>query len=102
MQLRTIHLSPILDSSKKSNYNIYLDCNNLYGHSQSQYLPYGGLNFLKQNGNGQFLNHGNEIFDLNLCEAHDEIGYLIEVDFEFPVHLHEDHNDYPLAVKSAW
>ena len=55
-------LVPNYDPSKESNYIIYLDCNNLYGHSQSQYLPYGGFSFLKQNDGGQFLNHENKIF----------------------------------------
>ena len=94
-------LVPNYDPTKESNYIIYLDCNNLYGHSQSQYLPYGGFSFLKQNNEGQFLNHENKIFDLNLCEAHDEIGYLLEVDLEYPAHLHMDHNDYPLAVEKC-
>ena len=101
MQWPTILLFPILTLKKESNYIIYLDCNNLYGHSQSQYLPYGGFSFLKKNENGQFLNHENEIFYLNLCEAHDEIGYLLEVDLEYPAHLHDDHNDYPLAVEKC-
>ena len=94
-------LVPNYDPSKESNYIIYLDCNNLYGHSQSQYLPYGGFSFLKQNNIDQFLNHENKIFDLNLCEPHDEIGYLLEVDLEYPAHLHDDHNDYPLAVEKC-
>ena len=94
-------LVPNYDPSKESNYIIYLDCNNLYGHSQSQYLPYGGFSFLKQNNEGQFLNHENKIFDLNLCEAHDEIGYLLEVDLTYPPHLHDSHNDYPLAVEKC-
>ena len=40
-------LVPNYDPSKKSKYIIYLDCNNFYGHSQSQYLPYGGFQFLE-------------------------------------------------------
>ena len=27
------------------------------------------------------------------------IGYLLEVDLEYPDKLHESHNDYPLAPK---
>ena len=55
-------LVPNYDPSKESNYIIYLDCNKLYGQSQSQYLPYGGFSFLKQNNNSQFLNHENKNF----------------------------------------
>ena len=50
---------------------------------------------------GQFLYNENKIVDLNFCMAHDGIGYLLEVALEYSAHLHEDHNDYPLAVEKC-
>ena len=43
---------------------------------------------------------------LNLCltckkVATDDIGFILEVDFKYPLHLHESHNDYPLASKKV-
>ena len=29
----------------------------------------------------------------------DDIGFILEVDLKYPVHLHESHNDYPLAAE---
>ena len=41
------------------------------------------------------------MFDLNLGAAHHEIGYLLEVELEYPAHLHEKPNDYSLTVKKC-
>ena len=36
-------------------------------------------------------------FCLNSFSENNSIGYLLEVDLECPIELHELHNDYPLA-----
>ena len=64
-----------------------------------QYLPYGGFKWLSKKETDEF--------DLNSMELHsiDEnsstelhsIGYILEVDLEYPDQLHDLHNDYPLA-----
>ena len=65
----------------------YLDKNNLYGWTMSEYLPYGKFEWLK-NVDG---------FDVNSINEKSEIGYFLEVDLEYLDELHELHNDYPLA-----
>ena len=60
---------------------------NLYGWAMSGYLPYGGFKWLK-NVDG---------FDVNSINKKSPIGYILEVDLEYPDELHELHNDYPLA-----
>ena len=77
------------DKDQKTNYIMYLDANNLYGHAMSQPLPEGGF---------VWLNEG-EIIDLDLTNIADdsEEGYFLEVDLEYPHHLHDLHSDYPLA-----
>ena len=61
--------------------------NNLYGWAVSDYLPYGGFKWLK-NVDG---------FDVNSISEKSPIGYILEVDLEYPEKLHVLHKDYPLA-----
>ena len=61
--------------------------NNVYGWAMSDYLPYGGFKWLKNVDN----------FDVNSVSEKSPIGYILEVDLEYPDELHVLHNDYPLA-----
>ena len=69
----------------------YLDMNNLYDWTMSSYLPYGGFKQLK-NVDG---------FDINSIREKSSIGYILEVDPEYPGELHTLHNDYPLALENT-
>ena len=53
----------------------------------SGYLSYGGFKWLKNVDN----------FDVNSISENSSIGYILEVDLEYPDQLHVLHNDYPLA-----
>ena len=75
------------DPKKPSKFITYLDMNNLYGWAMSGYLPYGGFKWLKNVDN----------FDVNSVSEKSPIGYILEVDLEYPDELHVLHNDYPLA-----
>ena len=75
------------DPEKPSTFITYLDKNNLYGWSMSEYLPYGEFEWLENV----------DEFDVNSINEKSEIGYFLEVDLEYPDELHELHNDYPLA-----
>ena len=68
---------------------MYLDANNLYGWAMSQSLPTGDFEWLSQE----------EISNFNVETVQDDgkEGYILEVDLEYPEHLHDLHNDYPLA-----
>ena len=82
------------DDKKPSKFIVYLDANNVYGWTMSQYLPYSGFKWLNQKEIDKF--------DVNLigCNIIEEIssdGYITEADFKYPDKLHELHNDYPLA-----
>ena len=62
------------DPTKPSKYISYLDMNNLYGWAMSRYLLYGGFKWLKNVDN----------FDENSTSENSSIGYIIEVDQEYP------------------
>ena len=79
------------DPKRPSTFITDLDINNLYGWAMSEYLPYGGFKWLKNV----------DKFDVNLISEKSLIGYLLEVDLEYPDELHELHNDYLLAPKKT-
>ena len=61
----------------------------LYGWAMTQYLPYGGFRWLRKKEIDEF--------DLDLFKENSSVGYILEVDLEYPSELHDLHNDYPLA-----
>ncbi|XP_026819595.2 uncharacterized protein LOC113558329 [Rhopalosiphum maidis] len=44
--------TPGYDEVKEKSWIIYQDCNNLYGWAMSQYMPYGGFNWVEPTLNG--------------------------------------------------
>ena len=82
------------DSSKESKYIMYLDVNNLYGWTMSQYLPYSGFKWLNQKEIDNFCLNSVEY---NFIEENSSDAYILEVDLEYPDELHELHNNYPLS-----
>ena len=75
------------DPEKPSTFINYLDKNNLYGWTMSEYLPYGEFTWLKNI----------DQFDVMSINEKIEIGYFLEFDLEYPDEFHELHNDYSLA-----
>ena len=68
---------------------VYYDCNNLYGYAMSLPLPYKDFEWVNPSLYKDFnvLNIGDN----------DLIGYILEVDLEYPEELHDMHDLYPLA-----
>ena len=83
------------DSSKESSYIQYLDANNLYGWAMSQNLPTHGFKWMRNITEEKVM----DILDkANYSMSnHGKKGYIFEVDLEYPEHLWDKHNDYPLA-----
>ena len=77
------------DTNLPTSYITYVDANNLYGHAMRQPLPTGDFRLLQPD----------EIADLNIMTVptDSETGYILEVDLDYPDHLHDVHNDYPCA-----
>ena len=81
------YMNELYDESKPSSYINYLDANNLYGLAMCQKLPYKDLEFIDYK---MELNDIMEYEDLG-------IGYIMDVDLEYPDNIHDYHSDYPLA-----
>ena len=75
------------NSEEPSTFITYLDKNNLYGLSMSEYRSYEKFEWLENI----------DEFDVMSINKKSEIRYIFEVDLEYPKELHELHNDYPLS-----
>ena len=72
------------DETKESSHIQYLDANNLYGWAMSEKMPYKDFEWSEER-------------DLKKIFEDGDVGYVLEVDLEYPEKLHDLHNDYPLA-----
>ena len=79
----------------ESSFIQYLDANNLYGWAMSQQLPTHGFSWMKNITKEKVM----EILEKanHIMFNKGRKGYIFEVDLEYPPHLWETHNDYPLA-----
>ncbi|RLU15904.1 hypothetical protein DMN91_011660 [Ooceraea biroi] len=75
------------DPSKPSSYLMYYDVNNLYGWAMCQPLPYAEFRWVNDISN----------FDVNAIALDSSKGYVLEVDLEYPQHLHDAHADLPFC-----
>ena len=68
--------------------DIFEDFRNLYGWVMCKKLPIGGYTWAKNldRYTTEFIKNYNE---------NSNLGYLFEVDIEYPKHLHESHSDLP-------
>ncbi|XP_073982716.1 uncharacterized protein [Rhodnius prolixus] len=78
------------DPSQESVFIMYYDANNLYGDAQSRFLPYGGFRWVERP----------EEIRVQDIPDDSECGYILEVDVDYPKHLHLLHNDLPFLAES--
>ena len=79
------------EPDRSTNYIMYYDANNLYGWSQSRFLPDREFDWMTDE---QLDN-----FDVMQISDESDTGYILDVDLEYPQHLHDSHSDYPLAAE---
>lgn len=75
--------------SKPSSYLMYLDVNNLYGDSMMKALPLNGFEWCDD-----------DIEKIKNTADDASTGYILEVDLEYPIKLHDSHSDYPLCAET--
>ena len=81
------------DEKAPSKYIMYLDANNLYGWTMSQYLPMGNFKWMGDKEN--------EKINLGKYKEDGKKGLILEVDLEYPQELHDLHNDYPVCPEKV-
>ncbi len=64
----------------------------MYGLCQMQPMPHSKFRFLTKNEKSKLK--------WEKMKVEQETGYIIECDLEYPDHLHEEMNDFPLAPQS--
>ena len=73
--------------SDKNEKILYIDANNLYGHSMSQYLPYDEIKF----------DNNIKLEDILNTPDDSDIGYFLEVDLTYPNNIKEKTKNFPFA-----
>ena len=71
------------DSAEDSEFISYLDANNLYGWVMSKQLPTSGFEWMTD----------------DKLDDWKHLSCILEVDLDYPEHLHDLHNDYRLATE---
>jgi hypothetical protein len=66
---------------------MYFDVNNLYGWAMCQPLPYADFRWVDNVSD----------FDVIAITLDSPIGYILEIDLEYPQHLHDTHTDLPFC-----
>lgn len=87
------YLPESYDRNAENSYIVYLDSNNFYGYALSEPLPTGKLGFIES--------PKVENFDLDSKLVENPKRCILEVDLQYPSHLHGLHNDYSLAPEKV-
>ena len=74
------------DKNEESSFLEYLNAHNLYGWAMSQPIPVDGFKFVKN------VSKIDEDF-IKTYDKDSDKGYILEVDAEYPKHLHDLHSD---------
>ncbi|XP_070170415.1 uncharacterized protein [Polyergus mexicanus] len=78
---------PSYNPSKPSSYMMYFDVNNLYGLAMCQPLSYADFRWVDDISD----------FDVSAIASDSTTGYILEIDLEYPQHLHDAHADLPFC-----
>ncbi|XP_044594088.1 probable DNA polymerase [Cotesia glomerata] len=80
------------NKNEAESYIMYYDVNNLYGAAMCSSLPYGSFEWVEDHEFAD-VNTVNKFINSN----DNEVGYILEVDLDYPLELHDPHKDLPLC-----
>lgn len=79
------YMGEFYKEKEDSKYIMYYEANNLYGWAMTQPLPYGGFKWVE--------NEALEKLETKDIPYNSNIGYILEVDLEYPESIHDAHQD---------
>ena len=79
---------PDYDRTRPSTYGLFLDVVNLYGGIMTKHMPTGDFKWVNRSLS-ELLDEPNN----------SDKGYFVMVDLQYPLDLHDDHNDFPLGAE---
>ncbi|KAJ8936825.1 hypothetical protein NQ318_015292 [Aromia moschata] len=88
-QANNRYMGEAFNKGEVEKYIMYYDVNNLYGAGMSYPLPEGGFEWVPLE---EFYS-----IDIRNISENSKVGYILEVDIEYPVELHELHKDLPMC-----
>ena len=106
------YLKEYYDPSSLQSFLMFVDANNLYGWAMSQMLPTGGFKWISLSKGlkrpevsesiGGYRTMSEWTDDILRLDEEDSIGYIFQVDLEYPDNLRSDetHDNFPLAPES--
>ena len=101
-------MGSLYDLTKPTSYIMEVDANNLYGWAMSQDMPDGKFEWVSVDecrAMEQQLNFADgriAIFDIGLFDyrvLNKKKSFIFKVNLEYPPELHEQDDDYPLALE---
>ena len=72
----------------------YLDATNLYGSMMLNKMPYKNFRMLNSE---ELSDLEKKLMNNEYINIHGRVSYFLEVDLEYPAHLHKTHEQWPLA-----
>ncbi|XP_015123336.1 uncharacterized protein LOC107045547 [Diachasma alloeum] len=85
-QVNNPFMGKLYDASSETSYLMYFDVNNFYGAAMSVSLPCDSFEWVDSNS-----------VDILNVPDDSPVGYILEIDLEYPQELHEQHKDFPLC-----
>lgn len=87
-------MGEVFNASEATSYIMYLDVNNLNRYAIQQSLPIGRFRWLSDK---ECLRLGENLRNNRRVVADAGVGYVLEVELEYPLNLHDEHSDLPLC-----